>query len=95
MQVESTRPSTAPIARTGHQTGPSQARKAFVRILNEIDKGERLMEQAVSRGLRGKDFSLQELIALQAGVYEYTHRLELFSRLVDKAASAVRQVMNP
>jgi len=95
MQVESLKTWSAPVPGAGPPSGPSQVKKAFIRILDEIDKGERLMEQAVRGGLRGKDFSPRELIALQAGVYEYTHRLEVFSKLVDKAASAVRQVMNP
>jgi hypothetical protein len=95
MRVESMQSPPAPVSGADLPSGPCQVRKTFVRILDEIDKGERLMEEAVRRGLRGKDFSPQELIALQAGVYEYTHRLEVFSKLVDRAASAVRQVMNP
>lgn len=95
MQVESVKKSIAPVSQTGIQPRPSQVKKAFVKLLDEIDMGERLMERAVRGGLGGKDFSPRELIALQAGVYEYAHRLEVFSKLVDKAASAVRQVMNP
>lgn len=95
MNVESIDKTPLPAASMGHKDRPSGVRKAFVRILDEIEKGEHLMEKAVRGGLGGKDFSPRELIALQAGVYEYTHRMEVFSKLVDKAASAVRQVMNP
>jgi len=95
MKVESITMPPVPLSSMDASKAPSSVAKAFVRVLDEIEKGERLMEKAVRGGLGGKDFSTRELIALQAGVYEYSHRLEVFSKLVDKAASAVRQVMNP
>jgi len=67
----------------------------FVQLLAEIEKGEQMLDRTIRSAMKGRDFSAQELIALQAGVYQYTQRLEIFSKLVDRVTSAVRQVLNP
>jgi hypothetical protein len=67
----------------------------FLRALQDLDRGEQFMDRIVSRAMRGGDFNPQELIAIQAGVYRYTQKLELFGRLIDRAASSVRQVLTP
>jgi len=67
----------------------------FVDFLKEIDRGERFMDNVIRKGAKGGDFSPQELIAIQAGVYDYSYKLELFAKIVDKAASSIRQVLSP
>jgi hypothetical protein len=67
----------------------------FIRALEDIEKGDDAIQRAIRSAMRGKDFSPQELIALQAGVFRYTHRLEVLSKLVDRAASTANQIMNP
>jgi hypothetical protein len=43
--------------------------------------------------MRGKDFSPQELIAIQAGVYRHAQQMETFSKLVDSVTGSVRRTL--
>jgi len=67
----------------------------FLRALEELDREEKLMDGIVRRAMKGGDFSPQELIAVQAGVYRYTQQIDLFGKLVDRAAASVRQLLTP
>jgi hypothetical protein len=71
--------------------GPS----AFARILHglgrEVDHGEKVVRRAVSGG--GKDLGPGELLALQAGVYRYSEAVDLSAKLVDRATSGVKTVL--
>ncbi|MBX3188367.1 MAG: hypothetical protein KF819_15220 [Labilithrix sp.] len=68
---------------------------AFARILRglgrEIDRGEKLVGRAVSGG--GSDLGPDGLIALQAGVYRYSEAVDLSAKLVDRATSGVKTVL--
>jgi hypothetical protein len=55
-----------------------------------IDEGERIVA-AAARGYAGVDSA--ELIALQAGIYRYSEAIDLTAKLVDRATSAVRTVL--
>lgn len=56
-----------------------------------IDGGERLVGAASAGRYAGLDAA--ELIALQAGIYRYSEAIELGAKLVDRAASSVRAVL--
>jgi hypothetical protein len=56
-----------------------------------IDGGERLVEDASAGRYAGLDAG--ELIALQAGIYRYSEAVDLGAKLVDRAASSVRAVL--
>lgn len=58
-----------------------------------IARGQALVDSVLSAARRGKTFSNEELLAVQAGVYRYTQELELASKLVDKASGAVRTTL--
>jgi len=58
-----------------------------------IDEGRRRLDRAVANGHRGQALSQAELLGLQATVYRYTQELEIASKLVDKATSAVRTTL--
>lgn len=72
----------------------NEGERKFVEIFRELDRGEEFMDKVIKRALNGADFSPKELIAIQAGIYNYTQKLELFSKLVDRAASCIRQVLS-
>jgi hypothetical protein len=67
----------------------------FARVLRglgkEIDNGEKVTKRAIDGG--GKDLGPGELLALQAGVYRYGEVVDLASRLVDRATSNVKTVL--
>jgi hypothetical protein len=63
----------------------------LVGLATEIDRGERLLEGVITA--RAARLGAAELIALQAGIYRYTEVVDLTAKLVDRAAGAVRTVL--
>ncbi len=80
-----------PETRAGSGTGES----AFARVLHglgrEVDRGEKVVRKAIEGG--GKDLGPGELLALQAGVYRYSEAVDLSAKLVDRATSGVKTVL--
>ena len=74
---------------------PEDGPSPFARILNglahEVDRGEKVTRHAIDGG--GKDLGPGELLALQAGVYRYSEAVDLASKLVDRASSGVKTVL--
>lgn len=62
-------------------------------ILSGILERQRAIDDAIQKALRGRSFSPQELIALQAKVIQYSQEVEVASRLIEKLTSTVRQTM--
>jgi hypothetical protein len=58
-----------------------------------VDAGEAVVRKALRSDLGGLD--ARALIAVQAGIYHYTEAIELAGKLVDRATSAVRTVLQP
>lgn len=86
-------PDTAGTAARPERREPGAFAEALRDAGRSLTRGERTIERAVHAAHRGKVFSQEELIALQAGVYRYAQELELASKLVDKSTSAVRQTL--
>lgn len=67
----------------------------FARVLRglgkEVDNGEKLTKRAIEGG--NKDLGPNELLALQAGVYRYSEAIDLSSKLIDRASSGVKTVL--
>jgi hypothetical protein len=61
------------------------------RLAAEIDHGERVVQRAVRTS--PLDDAARGMIALQAGVYRYVEAVELCTKLVDRAAAAVRTTL--
>ncbi len=76
---------TAQVERSGPSFGA-----VLQRLGQQVDRGEGLVHRAV-RGARHMDAA--GLIALQAGIYRYSEAVELCSKLVDRAGSAVRTTL--
>jgi len=83
--------------RAGPRDGPpgDEGPSPFARILHglgrEVDRGEKVTRRAIEGG--GKDLGPGELLALQAGVYRYSEAVDLASKLVDRASSGVKTVL--
>ena len=58
-----------------------------------MHRGESLMRSALGAGRSGRELGTADLIALQAGVYRYGEVIDLASRLVDRATSSVKTVL--
>ena len=52
-----------------------------------------MMQSALGAGARNGTLGSADLLALQAGVYRYGEVVDLASRLVDRASSAVKTVI--
>jgi len=69
----------------------------FARILRglgrEVDHGETIVRRAAFGAAGGKEMGNLELLALQAGVYRYSEAVDLSAKLVDRAASGVKTVL--
>lgn len=65
----------------------------MVRILSEIERGEGVMDKLINEGLAGKEFSMSELLALQAGMYKYSQELELTGKVVEKATNGLKDTL--
>lgn len=83
-------PSAPPAASTAAEPSP------FARLLEglgrEVDRGEALVRR-ISGGAPGKELGHLELLSLQAGVYRYSEAVDLSAKLVDRAASGVKTVI--
>jgi hypothetical protein len=83
---------TAPSSIGGEAEGraPSSFSKVLERVGKEVDSGERVVNQAMHGG---NVHDPAALLALQAGVYRYVEAVDLASKLVDRATSAVKTVL--
>ena len=72
--------------------GGSAFRDALQRVAEGIAADERAMDRAMRSGTHGQ-LAPEALIALQARVYRHTQELELGSKVVDKAAGAIKQTL--
>jgi hypothetical protein len=76
------------------KTEVSKANNAITGLFSGIERGQVQMDKLISGALGGKNFSNQELLAMQAGMYKYSQELELTSKVVEKATSGIKQTMN-
>jgi hypothetical protein len=76
---------------------PSSEPSPFARLLHgvgrEVNQGEHTVQQALEASRAGRDMSGSELLALQSGVYRYSEAVDLAAKLVDRAASGVKTVL--
>jgi hypothetical protein len=86
-------------ARLARAVGPpaGEPASAFAQLLQslgrEIHRGESLTRSALGAAGGARAIGPGELIALQAGIYRYGEAVDLASRLIDRATSAVKTVL--
>jgi hypothetical protein len=84
-------PSNAAQPKPAHpQEGPSPFARILKGLGNEVERGERLVGAAMHGG---RDLGAQELLVLQAGVYRYSEAVDLSAKLVDRAATGVKTII--
>ena len=59
----------------------------------EVQQGESVVRDAIAAARSGRGFAPAELIALQAGVYRYSEAVDLAAKLVDRATSGLKTVV--
>jgi hypothetical protein len=60
---------------------------------HEAERGEALVRSVLQASGAGQAFGPTELIALQAGIYRYGETVDLAAKLVDKAGTDVKTVL--
>ncbi|MCA9584180.1 MAG: hypothetical protein KC657_02365 [Myxococcales bacterium] len=89
------RAATAPAHPTDHEKkeGPSPFARILKGLGHEVDRGERVVRSALGAGGAGAELGTGQLLALQAGVYRYSEAVDLSAKLVDRASSGVKTVV--
>jgi hypothetical protein len=65
----------------------------FSEVLQDLDRGEKFVDRVIRRAMAGRDFTPEQLIAVQAGVYRHAQQMEAFSKLVDSVTGSVRRTL--
>lgn len=63
-------------------------------LLSEVNRGQLHMESILELATSGRGFKPQELLALQAGVYQIAQELEITSKVAENFSMNVRTLMN-
>jgi hypothetical protein len=82
---------SAPGAPTPDVDGPTAFERLARGLAAAVDRGDSLVDGASSGRFERMDAGT--LIALQAGIYRYGEAVDLCAKLVDRAASATRTVL--
>lgn len=91
ISVERTSP---PVSDSNDQVPATTFFDALVRSAAQSQNDQKWLEKAIHDGARHEAIlEPAQLLALQARVYRYSHRLELMSRLVDKSTSSLRELL--
>jgi hypothetical protein len=62
-------------------------------LFANIERGQATMDKLINGAMGGKNFSNQELLQLQAGMYKYSQELDLTSKVVEKATSGLKDTL--
>lgn len=79
--------------RVTHKSDASKVSSGIAKMLEDIEKGQGVMDKLIKSSASGREFSNSELIALQAGMYKYTQELELTGKVVEKATSGLKDTL--
>jgi hypothetical protein len=63
------------------------------KLISSVVKGQNKMDDIMKMATSGKKFSPQELLAMQTGMYRYTHELEMVTKIVEKTTEGVKKTM--
>ena len=72
---------------------PSPFARLVSSLGKEVQRGEEVVRDAVAATKAGRDLGATELLALQAGVYRYSEVVDLAAKLVDRASTDVKTVI--
>jgi hypothetical protein len=71
----------------------SKGQGAISGLFSNIERGQATMDKLINGAMGGKNFSNQELLQLQAGMYKYSQELDLTSKVVEKATSGLKDTL--
>ena len=62
-------------------------------MVSSMEKNQQSIDKLINGGLAGKEFTNQEMLSLQAGMYKYSQELDLTSKVVEKATSGLKDTL--
>ncbi len=62
-------------------------------MVSSMEKNQQSIDKLINGGLSGKEFTNQEMLSLQAGMYKYSQELDLTSKVVEKATSGLKDTL--
>jgi hypothetical protein len=68
--------------------------KAARAAVESLDRARRGLDTALAAARRGRTFTAQELLALQADAYRYSQVVDVASKVVEEGAQSVKQAVN-
>lgn len=71
----------------------SKGQSTIMSMLASMEKGQAHMDKLINTSMSGVQFSNQELLQMQAGMYRYTQELELTGKVVEKATSGLKDTL--
>lgn len=82
-------------ARGSRRVDSAQSARAqqAAQVLDRVSAAQRRLDQVLSLAQSGKTFTPAELLAVQAQVYRASQELDLAGKVVEKATSGVKQVL--
>ncbi len=69
-------------------------KSSMQKLITNVVKGQSKMDKIMQMATSGKKFSPQELMAMQTGMYRYTHELEMVTKIVEKTTDGVKKTMS-
>ncbi len=72
----------------------SAAPRAVLDAARAIEQAQRRLDSVLDAARRGRTFTAQELLALQAVAYRYAQTVDLAARMVEHGAQTVKQAVN-
>lgn len=72
----------------------SPAAQRLDKFVESVGRDEAKIEAMMKRCMKGQTLNQQELLQLQSVMYGYTQKVELASKVVDKTAGGLKQIMN-
>lgn len=86
-----------PVRASGKDLSVSQSasarERATVRMAEQVHAAQQRLDHVLRLAESGKTFSPAELLALQAQVYRASQQLDLAGKVVEKATSGVKQIL--
>jgi len=73
--------------------GPPRTGRAALGFVERALESQRHLDAAIAAAARGRSYSPQALLALQARVYQASQTLEIFGKTVEQASNAVKQTL--
>ena len=80
-------------AQGGVPAGPSFRQVARAAVA-DVERARERLDAVLAAARRGRTFTPQELLALQADAYRYSQIVEVASKVVEQGAQSVKQAVN-